>query len=298
MTSAAVLSQPEGPVPETQPGARSPRQGAGSPASQAAATSAPENSTSGYHPEERDSLQKGESKAQDAQEKSSGRLGQQQSHDGTTVHRGGKSHFPLDPVVNFLFGLIMSTFAVLAAAGIARISLPPQHPFQEYIGFILDHAPRLGLSGAVKVTPFLVRAAEASREAGYQVIANYLDRAIACPHTESLFVYGFTTLAFLPAVVVGWGLWRYKKEREIEVSPPQHMFCSNTMTPEQFADRRFTYEALAQLMKDPDFLKLKAQRAIQGSEAWNWQKRVREHPEEEEDASEEGESDDEQDGSN
>lgn len=212
-------------------------------------------------------------------------------------HRGG-SHLPISALVNFLFGLLLSVIVVVTAAGIAHLSLPSNHPLQEYIGFVLDHAPRLGLSRALEVTPFLAQAADALREAGHLRVAEYLDRAVAWPHTECAFLTGFAAIALLLAMTVVRGLWLYKKEREIEVSPPQHMYCSNTMTPEQFADRRFTYQALAQLMKDPEFLKLKAQRAVQGSEAWNWQKRKAEQHEEDEDESEDMASEGEEDENN
>ncbi|EPT29931.1 putative transmembrane protein [Toxoplasma gondii TgCatPRC2] len=291
MTSVAVSSHSPKPAPQSQSSVRSPRQSSGSTTLRTTAPSASGNSTSS-HDQRGDGSSKGRLTPEDmqTQKDNSGKC----HPGGITLHRRGGSHLSMSALVNFLFGLLLSAIVVVTAAGIAHLSLPSNHPLQEYVDFVLDHAPRLGLSRTLEVTPFLTQGVEALREAGHIHAAGYLESVVAWPHTEFAFLCGFAVVALLLATIVLRGLWLYKKEREIEVSPPQHMYCANTMTPEQFADRRFTYQALAQLMKDPEFLKLKAQRAVQGSEAWNWQKRQPEQHEEDEEESEDMGSEEEQ----
>lgn len=65
-------------------------------------------------------------------------------------------------------------------------------------------------------TPILFQLAEAFRSSGLEALAAYTIKVAKWQHTDDAFLGAFAGLALLSALALGWGLWVYKRERDIE----------------------------------------------------------------------------------
>ncbi|CDJ64546.1 hypothetical protein, conserved [Eimeria necatrix] len=174
--------------------------------------------------------------------------------------------------INFFFH---ATLALVAAVGGVLYCLPPSHWLH------VEVSRALSALASSPDSPSRLNLGESLRAAAEQLEGTEL--AFVSPHLLALAAWGYLDAAAIGALslltlLLGSALVRgmltYKRDREIEVNPPPIRYCQNQMTLEEYNKKDATYAAVQELMASPEFQALKAQRASQGSEAWNWQRRV------------------------
>lgn len=187
--------------------------------------------------------------------------------------------------VNFIF------YSTLLIAGVfvgLLYYLPPTHWLHAEVKQFLEFVSSVSVpSEGFKAGRYLKEAALLLRQWGLKQAAARVAAAAKLKHLDAALLVSFSVLSLLLVTLLIKGMFNYTKEREVEVTPPPVSYCQNRMTLEEYEDKSTTYAAVAELMASPEFKALKAQRASQGSEAWNWQRRGETETEDIEEASEE-----------
>ncbi|KAL8440040.1 hypothetical protein Efla_001618 [Eimeria flavescens] len=188
---------------------------------------------------------------------------------------GGGSVPPAVRCCSLLVNLIFySLLAVSVSLAGILYGLPPSHWLHAETRRLLALLPTGSVAPeGFKMGPHIKEAALLLQQQGLDTAAARVFWLAEWEHLDFAALACFSLLSLLLVSLLIKSMVIYRREREIEVSPPPVRYCQNQMTIDEYNNKATTYAAIAELMASPEFRALKQQRAAQGSEAWNWQRR-------------------------